>query len=205
MDFDKLLQDRASRPGRLIVMSGPSGVGKDTLLAELEKVCPNIERCVTCTTRSPRPSETPGIDYNFIGLEEFRRMVDEGEFLEHAKVHLDHYGSPASSAARIQAMGKDAILKIDVQGGLAVKKKVPDALMIFVAPPSLAELERRLRDRYTDSEAAIEKRTADARREIEAIPEYDYLVVNEEIDKAVNLLCCIIHAERARIGSGVLE
>ena len=119
-------------------------------------------------------------------------MIEHGELLEHAKVHLDFYGSPFSSVTRIQEKGIDAILKIDVQGGLAVKQKIPDAIMIFVAPPSFEELEHRLRARYTDSEQAIEKRLADARDEIARIPDYDYLVVNEDIDTTVDQLRCIM-------------
>ena len=193
-----LLGKRGDRSGMLIVLSGPSGVGKDTLLQRLEEVCPRIERCVTYTTRAPRPGEVPGVDYNFISAEAFRRMIEEGKFLEHAQVHLDLYGSPLSSVAEIREDGKDAILKIDVQGGLTVKQKVPDAIMIFVAPPSMEELEHRLRERYTDSEASVIKRLEDARKELEQIPMYDYVVVNDDIESAVDKLRCIVMAERAR-------
>ena len=183
----------------LIVLSGPSGVGKDTLLQRLEEVCPRIERCVTYTTRAPRPGEVPGVDYNFVGVEEFKRMIEEGKFLEYAQVHLDLYGTPLSSVAEIREDGRDAILKIDVQGGLTVKQKVPDAIMIFVAPPSTEELEHRLRARYTDSEAAVTKRLQDARVELTQIPKYDYLVINDDIESAVDKLRCIVNAERLRI------
>ena len=196
MDLPGRKEDRS---GMLIVLSGPSGVGKDTLLRRLEEVCPRIERCVTYTTRAPRPGEVPGVDYNFVSIEEFKRMIEEGEFLEYAQVHLDLYGSPLSPVIAIRQKGSDALLKIDVQGGLTVKQKVPDAIMIFVAPPSMEELERRLRARYTDSEASVTKRLADARMEIEQIPMYDYLVVNDEIESAVEELRSIITAERLRI------
>jgi len=193
------LRQREERPGMLIVLSGPSGVGKDTLLRRLEEVCPGIERCITYTTREPRPGEAPGVDYNFVSADEFRRMIEEGEFLEYAQVHLHLYGSPFSCVTRARETGLDAILKIDVQGGLTVRQKFPDAIMIFVAPPSMEEIERRLRARYTDSEAAVTKRLQDARREIERIPKYDYLVVNDDVESAVDKLRCIIMAERARI------
>ena len=183
----------------LVVLSGPSGVGKDTLLRRLEQVCPGIERCVTYTTREPRPGEVPGVDYNFVSVREFQKMIDEGDFLEYARVHTDLYGSPLSSVKHIRENGLDAVLKIDVQGGLTVSQKAPDAVMIFVAPPSMEELERRLRARYTDSEAAITKRLQDAQREIEHIPMYDYLVVNDEVEATVDRLRCIIVAERARV------
>ena len=199
MKLAEKLRQREERPGMLIVLSGPSGVGKDTLLRRLEEVCPGIERCITYTTREPRPGEAPGVDYNFVSADEFRRMIEEGEFLEYAQVHLHLYGSPVSCVTRARETGLDAILKIDVQGGLTVKQKVTDAIMIFVAPPSMEELERRLRARYTDSEAAVTKRLQDARREIERIPKYDYLVVNDDVESAVDKLRCIIMAERARI------
>lgn len=183
----------------LIVLSGPSGVGKDTLIQGLEEICPGIERAVTYTTREPREGERPGVDYHFVSVDEFRRMIEAGEFLEYAQVHLDFYGSPMSSVAQIREEGLDVLLKIDVQGGLTVKQKAQDAIMIFVGPPSIEELERRLRSRYTDSEEAIAKRLQDARSEIDRISMYDYLVINDEIETAVDRLRCIILAERARI------
>ena len=189
------------RPGMLIVLSGPSGVGKDTLLRRLEEVCPRIERCVTYTTRAPRLGEVPGVDYNFVSTEQFERMIEEGEVLEYAKVHLDLYGTPLSSVMEIREQGKDAILKIDVQGGLTVKQKATDAIMIFVAPPSMEELEHRLRARYTDAEDAIMKRLQDACTELEQIPMYDYLVINDDIESAVDKLRCIVTAERSRVSN----
>ncbi|HEY3297720.1 MAG TPA: guanylate kinase [Armatimonadota bacterium] len=185
----------------LIVLSGPSGVGKDTLLDRLEQKCLGLERCVTYTTRAPRPMEVSGADYHFVSEDEFQRIIAEDGFLEYAKVHLNHYGTPSVPVANSRAKGLDVVLKIDVQGGLTVKVKVPDAVMIFIAPPSLEELERRLRARTTDTEAAITKRLADARNEIAKISEYDYLVVNDDIDTAVDRLNCIITAERSRIVS----
>lgn len=199
LELNKKLIEYENRSGLLIVLSGPSGVGKDTLLTGLEEVCPGVRRCITYTTREPRECEVPGEDYNFVSVQEFRHMIDEGGFLEYAQVHLDLYGSPLREVIEIREQGLDAILKIDVQGGLTVKQKVPETVMIFVAPPSLEELEHRLRGRYTDSEAAIKKRLADARREIECISMYDYLVVNDDIESAVDKLRCIIMAERVKI------
>lgn len=198
------LRAQEDRPGMLIVLSGPSGVGKDTLLLGLEKVCPGLQRCVTCTTRSPRPGEVPGVDYYFTSVEDFKRRIEEGDFLEYAQVHLDLYGSPLSEVVRIREAGRDAILKIDVQGGLTVNQKIPETIMIFIAPPSTEELERRLRARYTDSEAAILKRIQDSRKELAQIPKYDYLVVNDDIETAIDKLRCIITAERAKIRTGKL-
>jgi len=199
LGFDEIMERQKSRTGLLIVLSGPSGVGKGTLLPKLEERCPGLEECVTYTTRAPRSGEIPGVDYNFVCVEEFQRMIDEGDFLEYAQVHLDLYGSPLSSVKCLRDNGRDAILEIDVQGGLAVKEKAPDAVMIFIAPPSLEELERRLRSRLTETEEAITKRLMNAHIEVEKIPMYDYLVVNDDIDTAVDKLRCIIEAERARI------
>lgn len=199
MDLSDLLKKMKDRKGSLIVLSGPSGVGKDTVLKKLTEICPGVEQCVTFTTRLPRPNEVAGVDYNFVSVPEFEELIDSDGFLEYAKVHLDFYGTPMSPALRICDEGKDAILKIDVQGGLVVKEKVPETVMIFVAPPSLEELERRLRSRYTDSEEAITKRLANARLEIDCIPKYDYLVVNDDIDSAAMAVCEIIKAARTRI------
>ncbi len=199
MSLSKNLQLLDHRPSLLIVLSGPSGVGKDTLLEKLTAACPDINRSVTYTTREPRPSERPGVDYNFVSIDEFRQMAERGDFLEYAQVHGHLYGSSFSQVQEMRHLHKDVVLKIDVQGGLLVKQKVPEAVMIFVAPPSLDELEHRLRNRYTDTEAAITKRLLDARKEIEQIPRYDYLVVNDDIDGAARKLHSIIIAERAKI------
>lgn len=199
MSLSKNLELLDHRPSLLIVLSGPSGVGKDTLLERLTEVCPDIDRSVTFTTREPRAGERPGVDYNFVSMEEFRLMIERGDFLEYAQVYGNFYGSSFRQVQEMRKMRRDVVLKIDVQGGLLVKQKVPEAVMVFVAPPSLEELEHRLRNRYTDTEAAITKRLLDARKEIEQIPRYDYLVVNDEVETAVRKLHAIVIAERARI------
>jgi guanylate kinase len=188
-----------NRRGRLIVLSGPSGVGKGTVLRAVLDICPNTERAITCTTREPGPGEVDGVDYCFLTEEEFRRKIDEGYFLEYAQVHLNLYGTPLESVHKILDQGKTALLEIDVQGGLTVKGKMPDAVMVFVAPPSYEELERRLRDRKRDSEESILKRLENARKEIEQIPRYEYLVLNDEIESAVDRLRAIILAEDSKV------
>ena len=188
-----------NRRGRLVVLSGPSGVGKGTVLRGLLEVCPNARRVVTCTTREPGLDEVEGRDYFFLSEEEFRRKIDEGYFLEYAQVHLNWYGTPLESVRKILDQGKTALLEIDVQGGLTVKGKMPDAVMVFVAPPSYDELERRLRDRNRDSEESIAKRLENARNEIEQIPRYEYLVLNDEIELAVDRLRAIILAEDSKV------
>jgi guanylate kinase len=140
-----------------------------------------------------------GVNYCFLSQEKFEQMVGDGKFLEYAHVHLNYYGTPLESVEKIRNRGEDCMLVIDVQGGVAARAKVPDAVMIFLAPPSMEELERRLRGRGTESDAAMEKRLANAQKEIDCIPNYDYLVVNDNIDEAVRRIEGIILAERARI------
>ena len=187
------------KTGLLVVLSGPSGVGKDALLTSFLDTCPGAVKCVTVTTRSPREGETPGQDYHFVSLQEFRRMVEAGEFLEYAKVHDNLYGTPRKWVEDTLAAGADVILKIDVQGGLAVKKQMAKAIMVFLAPPSLDELERRLRQRLTESETEITKRLLGARKELERIPEYDYLIENSALEEAAHRLQCVVLAERSRV------
>lgn len=185
--------------GLLIVLSGPSGVGKDALLTTFLSNSSGAVKCVTATTRSPREGEVHGKDYHFVPLEEFRRMVEANEFLEYAKVHDNLYGTPRKWVEETLAAGIDVILKIDVQGGLSVKKQMPEAIMVFLAPPSLDELESRLRGRLTESEPEVTKRLLDARSELERIPEYDYLIENDTLSEAAKRLECVILAERSKI------
>jgi guanylate kinase len=185
--------------GNLFVVSGPSGVGKDSVLSPFLESCPGVVKCVTATTRARRKGEEPGKDYFFITPNEFRRMVEAGEFLEHATVHNNSYGTPRKWVEDTLAAGTDVILKIDVQGGLAVKKLAPQSIAVFLAPPTMEELERRLRSRLTESEPDIKKRLADANGEICCIPDYDYLVENDTLGDAVDRLRCIVLAERSKI------
>ncbi|MHB9038259.1 MAG: guanylate kinase [Armatimonadota bacterium] len=185
--------------GLLIVLSGPSGVGKDAVLVELEKSYPNFRRCVTVTTRAPRNGEVDGVDYTFISVDEFRARAERGDFLEYAHVHGNMYGTPRGWVEDRLKEGVDVVLKIDVQGGLAVKKQMPAAVMIFLAPPSLEELEARLRGRSTDSEDDITKRLLNARRELEQISHYEYLVENDSLAKTAEELKAVIIAEHCRI------
>lgn len=187
------------RGGLLVVLSGPSGVGKDAILTEFQRICPNVQRCVTATTRPRRDSEQDGVDYYFLSEEEFRRRIEENQFLEFAEVHGYLYGTPRESVEQALAQGRDIVLKIDVQGGIAVKRAISDAVMVFVVPPSMEELERRLRSRNTDSDAAIERRLANARRELERIGEYDYLIENDSVAHAAEKLKAVIIAEHSRV------
>ncbi len=189
--------------GNLIVLSGPSGVGKDAVLAPLfaaDTCPPRLRRCITATTRAPRPGEIDGVDYFFLSREDFERRIGEGFFLEHASYAGRSYGTPNWWVQAEMAGGNDVLLKIDVQGALQVRARAPGAVLIFIAPPSETELERRLhgRDQGADPED-LARRLAIARGELALAPRYDYLVVNDRIDRAVEDLRAIIVAERCRV------
>ena len=189
--------------GLLIVISGPSAVGKDTILDEAlgipERLTHAVRRCVTATTREPREGEEDGVAYHFLTVPQFHEMAQQDGFLEYANVFGNWYGTPRAWVAEQRAADVDVILKIDVQGALAVKQRVHDALLIFFRPPSLEELERRLRARGTENEEQIARRLLDARSEMAQIPQYDYSVVNDRIEDAVEDLRAILRAEHCRL------
>jgi len=191
--------DLTRGPGLAIVVSGPSGVGKDSVLEVLCRIHPQARRCVTATTREPREGEVDGVDYVFLCVDEFKQRVESGWFLEYAEVHGNFYGTPRGWVEERTALGEDVILKIDVQGGLEVKRRMPDVVMVFLVPPSLDELERRLRSRSTDSDDEIGVRLANARRELEHITHYDYVVENDTVAAAAERLKAVIVAEQCRV------
>ena len=181
--------------GKLVVISGPSGAGKTTLLKRLFARSPvPLVASVSATTRFPRPGEVDGVDYHFLTKEEFARRRERNEFLESFEVYQrgDWYGTLKQEVGPRLSEGKWVVLEIDVQGTLAVLQHYPEAVTIFVRPSSLGELERRLRDRGTDSEAAIGRRLEVARRELASIDRYQYQVVNDDVDRALNELCEIL-------------
>ncbi len=186
----------AKPKGILFVISAPSGTGKTTLIQELMKEVDGLSFSVSYTTRQPRPGEVQGRDYHFVSRKDFLRMVDEGRFLEWAEVHGDLYGTPLESL--YPPRGTDMILDIDPQGAKKVRQMRRDAVLIFIVPPSLEELERRLRKRGKDSEEAIKGRLKDAREELAQIPLYDYIVVNDQFGEALRCLSSIIWAERCK-------
>jgi len=185
--------------GMILVISGPSGVGKGTLRQRLLQRFPSMRRSISVTTRKPRPGEVHGRDYFFVSREEFQRMIGEGEFLEWAWVFDELYGTPARWVEEQLGKGIDVILEIDVQGALQVRERRPDAVLVFIAPPSWEELERRLRQRHTEDEEEVRKRLEVARREVGMATRYDYVVVNEDLEQAAYELECIVVAEKCRV------
>jgi guanylate kinase len=193
----------AGAPGALlVVVSGPSGVGKDTIIDALRRRPrdPDYHYVVTCTTRAPRPGEVDGSSYHFLDRARFAALRDSGAFLEWAEVHGNWYATPRAEVRRALAAGHDVILKIDVQGAAAVKASVPDALLVFVVPPSLEALFRRLRARATESAEELEVRQRNAAIELARAGDYDHVVVNEDgqVELTAEQIDEIIRAERAR-------
>jgi len=186
------------RRGCLFVISAPSGAGKSSLVNAVLAREPEISLSISFTSRGPRPSERHAQHYNFISSDEFRRMIEAGDFFEYAIVHGDYKGTARQSVEPHLAAGRDVLLEIDWQGARQVREKVPDCVTIFILPPSREELERRLRGRGQDSEETILRRLAGSRGEIEHAPEFDYLVVNRDFDRATEELLSIIRAQRLR-------
>jgi len=185
--------------GLLIVLSGPSGVGKGTVRKELFKQPnTNYEYSISVTTRKPREGEVDGVDYFFVSREEFEKMIKEGKLLEYAEFVGNYYGTPLDYVNSTLDAGRDVFLEIEVQGAAQIREKVPEALFIFLAPPSLSELERRLIERGTESEDVIKQRIETAKEELEMMKLYDYVVENDEIQKACEKINAIIMAEHCR-------
>ena len=188
-------------PGLLLVLSAPSGAGKTTLARMIQKSFPQADFSISYTTRAPRGAEQHGKDYFFVDVQTFNAMIDKNEFVEWAEVHGHFYGSSQSVVDEARARKGIAVFDIDVQGGQAIKRKHPDAVLVFVLPPSMEELERRLRDRKTDSDETIRRRMLAARSEIErGIASYDYIIVNDDFERAFQELRSVVVAERCRRG-----
>ena len=187
--------------GQLIVLSGPSGVGKSTVIAELFAQRSNIYFSVSYTTRQPRVGEQDGVNYNFVSREEFERMIADDELLEYAEYVDNYYGTSMKLIQEKLDAGIDVLLDIEVQGAAKVRARCPDALFIFIIPPSFEELSRRLHRRNTDSEEVIAGRLAKARQEFREIPKYDYLVINDKVSNAVHEIEAILTAAECRVSS----
>ena len=185
--------------GILMVVSGPAVVGKGTIVKlACQKAQGNIHLSVSATTRNPRPIDKEGVTYHFITKEEFRSMIEQNEVLEWAEYVGNYYGTPRKPVEDALKKGQDVILEIEVQGAMQIKKNFPDAVLTFVAPPSREELERRLRDRGTETEEQIVSRLQTAEEELSRINEYDYIVVNDTIEKASEDLLTILRAEKLK-------
>jgi guanylate kinase len=187
--------------GLLLVLSAPSGTGKTTLARRFVDAHPEAAFSISMTTREPRGAERDGVDYHFIDALTFQRMIERDEFVEWAEVHGNFYGSPRAAVDRAFSTGGIAVFDIDVQGGESIQRRYPEAVLVFVLPPTMAELERRLRERGTESEDSIRRRMLAARSEVElGARAYDYLVVNDSVEQAYAELESIVTAERSRRG-----
>jgi len=187
-----------NRKGRLFVITAPSGAGKTSLIDALMRADPSLKLSISYTTRAPRPGEKDGIDYHFVEDAAFVAMRERGEFLESAEVHGYRYGTSKRVITEALERGEDMILEIDWQGARQVRRVYPDCVGIFILPPSVEELERRLRSRAQDSEAVIQRRLANAREELDHAQEFDYRIINKDFDAARRELARVIAIERAK-------
>lgn len=188
----------AGSEGTLFIVAAPSGAGKSTLVNALLEREPSISLSISHTTRPPRPGELYGRHYYFVEREEFQREVAEGIFLEHAEVHGNFYGTSRKTVQDLLRQGRDVLLEIDWQGAVQVRKAKPDCVGVFILPPSRAELERRLRGRGSDSEEVIERRLRNSRGEIAHAHEFDYIIVNDQFEDALDTLHAIVRTVRQR-------
>jgi len=197
---------RAHKP-LLIVLSGPSGVGKDAVLARMKGLRRPFHYVVTATTRPRRVREKNGVDYHFLSPEEFQQMIDGGQLLEWARVYGNYYGVPRDEIARGLTKGMDVIVKVDIQGAATIKKLLPQAVFIFLMPPSMDELEKRLRQRSSESGADLAIRLMKAKEEIESLPLFDYVVTSrqDELKAVVGQIDAIVAAEKCRVRPRIIE
>ncbi|MDI6900296.1 MAG: guanylate kinase [Anaerosomatales bacterium] len=183
---------RSSAHGNLIIVSGPSGAGKGTLVERLEARVPRVWVSVSATTRAPRPGEVDGEDYFFLSPEEFDRRLASGDFLEWAEVHGNRYGTLRSAVEERMAEGRDVVLEIDPQGAFQVKDAMPHASLVFIVAPSLDELERRIRRRGAETDEQVRRRLATAVRELELVGSYDYVIENDDVSQATDKLVAYV-------------
>lgn len=193
------------KKGKTFIISGPSGVGKSTVLGALFEGRDDLYFSVSATTRAPRPTEMPDVDYHFIEAETFRQWIEDGEFLEYTEYVGNFYGTPKKYVDAAMDEGKDVILDIEIQGATQVHELRPDVVRIFIAPPSWEELERRLTARGTDSPEKVQKRLLRAKVELENAGHYDYFVINDTVDNAVAELRAIMLAEHCRPAERIAE
>lgn len=190
---------KSKKRGILMVLSGPSGAGKGTVCHKLIENNSNIWLSVSCTSRNPRPGEIDGENYFFLSHDEFESKIEAGNFLEYAEYNGNYYGTPRDKVNEYLDDGKDVILEIEVQGAKKIKELVPDAIFVFILPPSMKELKRRLTDRGTESEEKIIKRFKTAYQEINELSKYNYVVINDNVEEAVRKVDSILTSERCRV------
>ena len=186
-----------NKKGLLVILSGPAGSGKGTVGGRLRELSP-FEFSVSATTRAPRPGEIDGVHYHFITKEDFKQKIETGEMLEHAEYVGNYYGTPKAPVDAALSEGKNILLDIEVQGALQIKEKMPDAVMIYILPPDYETLLSRIRGRGTETEEVIQKRMTQARGEIEVFDQYDYIVTNDDFDRAAHDILAILKTEQLR-------
>ena len=186
--------------GNLFIVTGPSGAGKGTVLGRVMPSMEDLHYSVSATTRAPREGEEDGVNYYFLRKEQFLEMIGQGAFLEHAEYVGNYYGTPAGPVDECLNKGMDVVLEIEVQGALIVQQKRPEAKLVFIIPPSFSDLELRLRSRGTETEETIAKRLEKAREEYQMADQYDYIVLNDKVEKAADELRAIILASRCAVG-----
>jgi guanylate kinase len=191
-----IAQQAVSMPGSLFIVAAPSGAGKTSLVRALLAREPGLSLSVSFTSRAPRPGEIDGVHYHFVSKPEFEAMAARGDFFEYFVVHGDLKGTARTAVEPVLAAGRDVLLEIDWQGARRVREQLPSAVGIFILPPSRAELERRLRARAQDSEATIQRRLANSRQEIAHALEFDYLIVNDEFERALEDMLAIVRSQR---------
>lgn len=199
---------RGERTGGVVfVLSGPAGVGKDTVIAELLPIVDRLQKVVTVTTRKPRKGESSGHPYRFVDAPEFGQMAENDEFLEWSEVHGNLYGTPIDDVRSILRANNDCLLKIDVQGAAKIRRRISDAVLIFIGPPSIASLRHRLSNRGLDDESSLRRRAADAESELLSLPSYDYVVVNADdaVEATAQQIRSVIEAERSRVRRRMTE
>ena len=190
------MSDTPLRPGIPIVVSAPSGGGKTTLCRRLMEKLSGLEFSISHTTRAPRGQEKDGVDYHFVSEEAFKQLIAEDKFLEWAEVHGNYYGSSLEAARSQLAAGRDVLFDIDIQGGYQIKEKMPEALLVFIVPPSMTVLEERLRGRASDAEDVIQKRLKAAREEIEGAVRYSHWIINDDLECALDTFASVVIAGR---------
>ena len=190
--------------GQLFVVSGPSGVGKGTICNRILEEA-DIEFSVSMTTRAPRTGEVDGESYYFVEIEEFKKNIEEGGFLEYAQVYGNYYGTPLKQTMELIEAGKDVLLDIDIQGALNVKKSYPKGVFIFILPPSMTELRKRITGRGSETEETLKVRMGETLKEVSYVDKYDYCVVNGDLDEAVHRVKAILVAEHSRVSEDIHE